>query len=272
MRRASGKDIDVSTEARTPLETEGPLRRWARRKREAALEKKTADEERRSTGSVEAPEPREPNGENSEPVVTEERVLTDEDMPPLASLDENSDYSGFLSSGVSEGLRRRALRKLFLSSVFNIRDGLDDYDEDFTSFEALGDIVTSDMRHQAEVEADRARHARAEPEPATALDDESGEAEEERQARAEDEPTDPGVEGPVENEESVADGLPLAGAESPDAFGAANRAGDAATEGGVSARTTRGTATDVPVIATGDSKSAGTEAPANNKDAEHRDT
>jgi len=72
-----------------------------------------------------------------------------------------SGYSGFLSPGVSEGLRRRALRKLFMSAVFNVRDGLDDYDEDFTNFEALGDIVTSDMRHQAEAEAERARRARA---------------------------------------------------------------------------------------------------------------
>ena len=79
----------------------------------------------------------------------------------------------------------------------------------------------------------------------------SGEVEEERLARAVDEPTDPGVEGPVENEESVADGLPLAGAESSDALGAANRAGDGATEGGVFARTTRGTAVDAPVIACG---------------------
>ena len=36
----------------------------------------------------------------------------------------------------------------------------------FTTFAALGDIVTSDMRHQAEVEAERARQARANSEAA----------------------------------------------------------------------------------------------------------
>ena len=117
------------------------------------------------------------------PPVVEEKVLTDEDMPPLASLDENSDYSGFLSPGVSEALRRRALRKLFSSAVFNVPDGLDDYDDDFTSFAALGDIVTADMKHQAEMEAERAKQAQARAEPATGT--------EEGLDAAEDEPSEP---------------------------------------------------------------------------------
>lgn len=82
-------------------------------------------------------------------------VLTDADMPTLESLDEGSDYSGFLSPGVSEELRRKALSKLFHSAGFNIADGLDDYDEDFTQFLPLGDIITSDMRHQMEEAAKR---------------------------------------------------------------------------------------------------------------------
>lgn len=81
--------------------------------------------------------------------------LTDADMPTLDSLNEDSDYTGFLSPKVSEALRKQALRKLFQSPVFNIRDGLDDYDDDFTSFARLGDIVTADMKHQLEREAQR---------------------------------------------------------------------------------------------------------------------
>jgi hypothetical protein len=82
--------------------------------------------------------------------------LTDADMPPLEELDAESDYSVFLSAKVSEGLRRAALRKLFHSGRFNVIDELDDYAEDFTSFTALGDLVTSDMRHRIEVEARKA--------------------------------------------------------------------------------------------------------------------
>lgn len=77
----------------------------------------------------------------------------DEDMPPLESLDENSDYSGFLSPKVSDPLRKLALRKLFHSAGFNVCDGLDDYDEDFTRFEKLGDVMTADLRHRLEREA-----------------------------------------------------------------------------------------------------------------------
>ena len=61
--------------------------------------------------------------------------------------------SGFLSPKVSEELRQIALRKLFSLPQFNVSDGLDDYNEDFTSFAKLGDILTADMKHQMEVEA-----------------------------------------------------------------------------------------------------------------------
>ena len=183
----------VSTESSSDLDAEGPLRRWARRKREVAREEKAADEARQRGGprdtSGAAGRIRESASDAPEPDTVEERVLTDEDMPPLESLDENSDYSGFLSSGVSEALRRRALRKLFSSAVFNIPDGLDDYDDDFTSFAALGDIVTSDMKHQAEMEAERAKRTQARAEPATGTEEGLGAADEERPEAGDDDTT-----------------------------------------------------------------------------------
>ena len=176
----SARDRGVSTEIPAALDAEGPLRRWSRRKREAVREKEAADEARGRDASRAPSEAvqdaREPAGDAPAPAAVEEKDLTDEDMPPIDSLDENSDYSGFLSPGVTEGLRRRALRKLFMSAVFNVRDGLDDYDEDFTNFEALGDIVTSDMRHQAEAEAERARRAGADTGPADLPEDDPGPA------------------------------------------------------------------------------------------------
>lgn len=92
------------------------------------------------------------------PVAEEEPqspALTDQDMPPLDSLKEDSDFSGFMSPEVSEGLRKLALRKLFRGAAFNLRDGLDDYDDDFTSFAKLGDLITSDMRFRMAQEAER---------------------------------------------------------------------------------------------------------------------
>ena len=76
-------------------------------------------------------------------------ALTDADMPPLASLGFDSDFSGFLSPEVSDAVRKQALRKLFPSIELNQLDGLDEYAEDFTVFEPLGDLITADMRHQS---------------------------------------------------------------------------------------------------------------------------
>ena len=169
----------VSTETQ-----HGPRRRWAvaplgaaqargRSRGEGGARSATARDDSRDTSGA-ASRIRESAGDAPDPDTVEEPVLTDEDMPPLESLDENSDYSGFLSSGVSEGLRRRALRKLFSSAVFNVPDGLDDYDDDFTSFAALGDIVTSDMKHQAEMEAERAKRTQVRAEPATGTEEGPG--------------------------------------------------------------------------------------------------
>jgi hypothetical protein len=130
-------------------EQEGVLSRWSRRKlqaEEASRREELAlpNEPAEITNDLVA------EAESVEQVI--EPVLTDADMPSIESLDENSDFSGFMSSGVSDKLRNLALRKMFQAPSFNIRDGLDEYDEDYTSFEKLGDIVTCDMKHQIEMQ------------------------------------------------------------------------------------------------------------------------
>ena len=108
-------------------------------------------------------------------------VLTDADMPAIETLDEDSDFSVFMSAGVSDKLRNLALRKLFKAPVFNLRDGLDEYDEDYTYFEKLGDIVTCDMKHQVEMQEQKRREA-AELE---AREAEAGELDEQAEAELE---------------------------------------------------------------------------------------
>lgn len=73
----------------------------------------------------------------------------DDDMPPIETLGEDSDFSGFMSPRVSAALRKQALRKLFRSPKFNVISQLDDYIDDYRNFPALGDIVTADMKHAA---------------------------------------------------------------------------------------------------------------------------
>jgi len=86
-------------------------------------------------------------------------ALTDTDMLPIESLDESSDYSPFLSPKVSQELRRRALRRLFGLPRFQGTDGLNDYDEDYRRFTALGDMITHGMRRRLEMEVERAHQA-----------------------------------------------------------------------------------------------------------------
>lgn len=127
------------------------LERWSRRKR--GLD---------APAPAESPPPEPP----AEPVPE----LTDEDMPDLATIDEGGDVSPFFSPGVSEELRQAALKRLFRSAVFNVRDGLDDYDEDYRSFESLGDVVTTEMRRRQEREEARLREKLARQEEAAGED------------------------------------------------------------------------------------------------------
>jgi hypothetical protein len=110
------------------------LERWSQRK--AAARKDETDIEASPAAVADAlPAESDPQPE-----------LTDADMPPIESLDKDSDYSVFMSPGVSEQLRTIALRKLFHLPAFNITDGLNDYDEDYTQFAGLGGVVTHEMK------------------------------------------------------------------------------------------------------------------------------
>lgn len=170
---------------------ESVFSRWSRRKQEARQEiEDSLPETAPEVLSEPADQPVEAASETDKP------VLTDADMPDLDTLDENSDFSPFMSSGVSDELRNLALRKLFRAPVFNIRDGLDEYDDDFTTFEKLGDVVTADMKHRLEMEQQKLREALAEKE--------SGEGEDGQdevvEAPGEEKSTDT-VEAPAEDDE-----------------------------------------------------------------------
>ena len=157
------------------------LSRWSRRKalRQEELDEAVLNGEQdalaQQPDSAEAPEQE------------EKPPLTDEDMPPIETIGEDDNYGDFLSPEVSEKLRKAALRKLFHGAGFNIRDGLDDYDEDFTFFEPLGDIVTADMRHREEMLERKAREA---AEAVKQADDPELAEESEAYTAATDEPAD----------------------------------------------------------------------------------
>ena len=146
-------------------EQENFLSRWSRRKQIAKDEALLAEPEEplkkvSLEADLDADQALEVQAVDQE--LEPEPALTDEDMPPIESLNEESDFSMFMSRGVSDELRNLALKKLFKAAVFNVRDGLDEYDEDYTSFEKLGDIVTCDMKHAIEMEAKKKLEKEAE--------------------------------------------------------------------------------------------------------------
>jgi hypothetical protein len=81
------------------------------------------------------------------------------DLPPLETLGSHSDFRPFLAPEVSPDLRREALRRLFHLPELNVRDGLTDYWEDYTTFEPLGDLIPHEMRASLEREARRLAEA-----------------------------------------------------------------------------------------------------------------
>lgn len=182
---------------------ESVLSRWSRRKLESR--KEPGDEQPPAAETFSEPPGKSPPIDDRAVEQDEPPVLTDTDMPDIDTLDENSDFSVFMSRGVSDKLRNLALRKLFGAPVFNIRDGLDEYDEDYTSFEKLGDIVTCDMKHHIEMEQQRLREKLAEEQRA----EESVEVDEteavDDEPRADDEqPATPGDEKLARAEDAAA--------------------------------------------------------------------
>lgn len=123
-----------------PAGEENFLARWSRRKSAPRAAEDDARREAEATAPAAAGQPE----------------LTDADMPAIESLGEDSDYAAFMSPKVSEALRRQALHRLFHLPACNITDGLDDYDEDFTRFAGLGDVVTHEMKRMLLREAERA--------------------------------------------------------------------------------------------------------------------
>jgi len=99
------------------------LSRWSRRKLGVDVEEDVPAEPpaARNDQVDQAPDPA------SEP----EPGSLDATLPDPDGLPAGSDFKAFLQAGVSDALRRRALRRMFSGDHYGIRDGLDDYDDDY---------------------------------------------------------------------------------------------------------------------------------------------
>lgn len=173
------------------------LHRWSKQKTQAREEESSSEnpqpDEMPDAEAVALTEGKEEGREERE---TEGK--TPVELPPLESLEDDSDYSMFMSDEVDEKIKKLALRRLFKAAIFNVRDGLNDYDEDFTTFEELGDIVTSDMKYHAE-------RKKAEEEARRKLEEESQATEESQEIETLAEEDDKGdeVQETLDDEESA---------------------------------------------------------------------
>ena len=69
------------------------------------------------------------------------------DLPPVESLNKDSDFTPFFATNVPDFLKRHAFKVLWASSpFFNFRDGLDDYDENFRLIDKLITAADSDYK------------------------------------------------------------------------------------------------------------------------------
>jgi hypothetical protein len=144
-------------------EQEGFLTRWSRRKSQSLRgevpPEPVDDAEEAAPQSAEPADHRPAETEAAAAVSDAHDNAADPEAPPelpaLDTLGADSDYSVFMGSNVPSDLKQKALRKLFHSPQFNVRDGLDDYDLDFSNPEPLGDVITAEMRYRVERELER---------------------------------------------------------------------------------------------------------------------
>lgn len=106
------------------------LSRWSERKREAS--------------QAEAP-PAPPPADEAD-VEISATPAADDALPDPDDLAPGSEISAFMASGVGEALRRRALRRLFAGNQYGVRDGLDDYDDDYRRLQPLAGELAERLR------------------------------------------------------------------------------------------------------------------------------
>lgn len=148
----------------TDTEEEGFLARWARRKREAARERRE-EPERHGNGQVPAevgnagtasaagavvePDASPDDGREPEDPAGELRRLG---LPDPEALGPDADFRVFFTAGVPAWLKRRALRRLIrVNPIVRMVDGLDSDADDFTDAATVTALLESPGRTAEEL-------------------------------------------------------------------------------------------------------------------------
>ncbi|WP_114764427.1 DUF3306 domain-containing protein [Vibrio rhodolitus] len=127
------------------------ISRWSKRK---------LDEKAKELLSTEETQVAVKANENSDEINAELSTPIDESQPAIAASEtetgamaandadkpEEMSIANLLVSEAEQSVKKAALRKLFLSEEFNVRDGLDDYDEDYSNLKTLSQSVAETLR------------------------------------------------------------------------------------------------------------------------------
>ncbi|NOI72207.1 DUF3306 domain-containing protein [Vibrio owensii] len=124
--------------------------RWSKRKLEEATTEPT---DAKVVDSVESTEPEtaqahEELSTEAQALATEAAATETESQQTSSETTEPEEMSvaQLLVSEASESVKKAALRKMFLSEEFNVRDGLDDYDDDYSNLKSLSEGVAETLR------------------------------------------------------------------------------------------------------------------------------
>jgi hypothetical protein len=123
-----------------PEDKESFLSRWSRRKQ------------------VEQRDDVEPvNESNQRAVQTDEQTQTLDTTTVPESANSEESLPIWQQKEADPILKRDALRALFQQEEFHLRDGLNDYDHDFTQERSLGNIVTNQMKRMIRLAEEKSR-------------------------------------------------------------------------------------------------------------------
>jgi hypothetical protein len=76
----------------------------------------------------------------------DDSLSTEQHLQKIADSDSHQQLSGYLRTNCDNELKQAAMKKLFRASCFQLRDGLDDYDEDFSAMTKISPDFVAQMK------------------------------------------------------------------------------------------------------------------------------
>jgi len=123
------------------------LKRWSRRKLEAARAQTAPPDVPDAPPPQQAPPQQAPHQQQATRTAAVAVPNATPALPPIESLTIDSEFAGFFKPEVPEATKRAALKQLFRDPRFNIMDGLDVYIDDYTQPDPISPEMMKQLLH-----------------------------------------------------------------------------------------------------------------------------